>query len=65
MAFITTGLTNGGFTTHYNFSYYSSLAAPAGPEPARTKDIIEVCESDYNLMSDWFGRNISVTGLNV
>ncbi len=65
MAFITTGLTNGGVTTHYNFSYDDSLAAPAGPEPARTNAVIAACESDYNLMSGWFGGGITVTGMTV
>ena len=55
MPFVTTGLANGGVTTHYRFSYDQSLAAPAGPEPARTNAVIAACEQDYNLMSGWFG----------
>jgi hypothetical protein len=62
--FITTGLTNGGVTAHYAFSYDSALqktaANPSGPEPARTNALIAVCESDYNLMAAWFG-GISLT----
>lgn len=65
MAFITTGLTNGGVTSHYKFSYDESLAAPGGPEPARTNAVIAACENDYNLMHGWFGGNINVTGLTV
>ena len=33
MAYITTGLTNGGVTSHYKFSYDSALAGAGGPEP--------------------------------
>jgi hypothetical protein len=44
MVFIATGLTNGGITTHYAFSYDDSLqqtaANPTGPEPARTNALI-------------------------
>jgi len=65
MAYITTGLTNGGVTTHYKFSYDKSLAAPAGPEPARTNAVIAACEADYNLMHGWFGGGVSVTGMSV
>jgi hypothetical protein len=65
MAFITTGLTNGGVTTHYKFSYDDSLAGPSGPEPARTNAVIAACENDYNLMSGWFGGGINVTGMTV
>lgn len=65
MAYITTGLTNGGVTTHYRFSYDQALGGPGGPEPARTNAVIAACESDYNLMSGWFGGGISVTGMNV
>ncbi len=65
MAYITTGLTNGGVTTHYKFSYDQALAAPAGPEPARTNAVIAACEADYNLMHGWFGGGVSVTGMSV
>ena len=65
MTLTTSGLTNGGVTTHYRFTYDDSLAAPAGPEPARTNAVVEACEYDYHLMSGWFGGNIAVTGMNV
>jgi hypothetical protein len=59
MAQITTGLV-GNPTTHYSFSYDSSLERtatnPAGPEPARTNAIIAACEADFALMSGWFGN---------
>jgi hypothetical protein len=65
MAYITTGLTNGGVTTHYRFSYDQALKSPAGPEPARTNAVIAACESDYNLMHGWFGGGVNVTGMSV
>jgi hypothetical protein len=69
MVLTTSGLTNGGVTTHFNFSYDDSFANsatnPGGPEPARTNVVIATCENDYNLMSGWFGGGISITGINV
>jgi len=71
MAYITTGLTNGGITTHYAFSYDDSLqqtaANPTGPEPARTNALIAASEGDYNLLSGWFGGTVNddVTGVKV
>jgi hypothetical protein len=69
MALITTGLTNGGVTAHYKFSYDASFANsaanPNGPEPARTNAVIAACENDYNLMSSWFGGGVNVTGMSV
>jgi Polyglycine hydrolase-like, structural repeat len=62
MAYVTTGLTNGGVTAHYKFSYDQSLA---GVEPARTNAVIAACEGDYNLMHGWFGGGVSVTGMSV
>ncbi len=63
------GLTNGGRTAHYQFSYDTTLAAspanPTGPEPARTNAVIAACESDYNQMSSWFGGGLNVTGMTV
>jgi len=53
MALITTGLTNGGLTTHYQFQYDDSLSQADGKD--RANGLIAVCEADYNLMSDWFG----------
>jgi hypothetical protein len=62
--FVTTGLTNGGVTAHFAFSYDSALqqtaSNPSGPEPARTNSVIAVCEADYNLMSSWW-NGISLT----
>jgi hypothetical protein len=59
MAQTRTGLTNGGATAHYQFSYDDSLSAPinpGGPEPARTNAVIAGCEADFNQMSGWFGN---------
>ena len=59
MALITTGLTSGGVTAHYQFQYDDSLAAPlnpGGPEPARTNAVIAASENDFNLMAGWFGN---------
>jgi len=59
MAQITTGLTNGGLTTHYAFTYEDSLrqtaANPSGPEPARTNAVIAAAEGDFTQMTGWFG----------
>jgi hypothetical protein len=55
----TSGLTNGGATTHYAFTYDDSLGAPlnpGGPEPARTNAVIAGCEADFTLMAGWFGN---------
>ena len=65
MAFITTGLYNGGVTAHYRFSYDQALGGPSGPEPARTNAVIAACETDYNLMAGWFGGSLTVTGMAV
>ena len=59
MAQITTGLTNGGQTTHYSFTYEDTLqktaANPSGPEPARTNAVIAAAEADFTQMTGWFG----------
>lgn len=59
MAQITTGLTNAGQTTHYAFTYDSSLQLtagnPTGPEPARTNAVIAAAEGDFTQMTGWFG----------
>ena len=59
MTQITTGLTNGGQTTHYAFDYDSTLrqtaANPGGPEPARTNAVIAAAEADFAQMTGWFG----------
>jgi hypothetical protein len=65
MAFVTTGLPNGGVTAHYRFSYDDALGGPGGLEPARTNAVIANCESDYALMSGWFGGGLTVTGMSV
>jgi hypothetical protein len=49
-----TGLPNGGVTTNYKFLYDSALAAPAGPEPARTTQAMQSCDADFQLMQGWF-----------
>src|SRR5215467_12904041 len=58
------GTGNGGVTTHYTFSYHENLKGPAGPEPARLNSVIQACETDYTLMSRWFGST-GVTGMKV
>ena len=65
MVFVTTGLTNGGVTAHYQFSYDKALGGSGGQEPARTNAVIAACETDYNLMSGWFGGGLNVTGMTV
>jgi len=52
MALITTGLTNGGLTTHYQIQYDDSLSQADGKN--RANAMIKDCEADYNLMSGWF-----------
>jgi hypothetical protein len=74
--FVTTGLPNGGKTTHYAFSYDSTLAA-GGLEPTRTIALMNSAEADYALISNpttgWFAgvtptgaaqRSVYVTRLN-
>ena len=59
MAPTTNGLTSGGVTAHYAFTYDDSLGPPAnpgGPEPARTNAVIAGCEADFTLMAGWFGN---------
>ena len=53
MAFITTGLTNGGLTTHYQVEYDDSLSTADGKD--RANALIAACEADFTLMSGWFG----------
>jgi hypothetical protein len=53
MAFITTGLTNGGLTTHYQIKYDDSLSQADGRD--RANALIGVCEADFTLMTNWFG----------
>ena len=54
MAPTSAGLTNGGQTTHYQFTYDNSLGGTGGIEPARTNQVLANCEADFNLMSGWF-----------
>ena len=56
MAPTSAGLTNGGQTTHYQFTYDGSLGGPGGIEPARTNQVLANCEADFNLMSGWFNN---------
>jgi len=66
MAQITTGLTNGGVTTHYSFSYDSTYGGPGGVEPARTNAVIAACETDYStFLTGPFGAANNVSGINV
>ncbi|MEO6965620.1 MAG: InlB B-repeat-containing protein [Acidobacteriaceae bacterium] len=58
--FVTTGLTNGGATTHYRFFYDSTLQAK-GIEPRRIEALIQKpevgipkVEVDYAIMAEWF-----------
>jgi hypothetical protein len=57
--FVTTGLdvspgqTNPGATTHYVFSYDSTLLA-GGLEPGRTNTLMSAVEADFAIMSGWF-----------
>ena len=53
MAFITTGLTNNGLTTHYQVEYDDSLSQADGKN--RANALIAVIEGDFNTMSGWFG----------
>src|SRR5215469_13265551 len=56
MAPTSAGLTNGGQTTHYQFTFDDSLGGPGGIEPARTNQVLANCEADFNLMSGWFNN---------
>jgi hypothetical protein len=65
MAYTVAGLTNGGVTTHYRFSYGTALGGNGGVEPARTNAVIAACEADYNLMHGWFGGGVNLSNLTV
>ena len=58
MAYTTAGLTNGGRTSHYQIQYDDTLSRADGMD--RANALIAACESDFALMSDWFG-NIPLT----
>src|SRR5450631_4278443 len=58
---VTTGLTNGGVTTHFNFSYDSSLGGAGGVEPARINQLLAtgtggkpVIENDFDWLQAQF-----------
>lgn len=51
---ITTGLTAGGLTAHYQFSYDQVLGGPGGVEPARTNAVIAQIEADFAWMQAQF-----------
>jgi len=53
MALTSAGLPNGGLTSNgtYQFQYDDSLTA----EPARTTQVMNACEADFDLMKGWFG----------
>jgi hypothetical protein len=51
---VTTGLTAGGVTAHYEFYYDESLGGPGGVEPARTNAVIADCEADFGWMQTQF-----------
>jgi hypothetical protein len=53
MALVTTGLTNGGRTTHYQIKYDDSLSQADGVD--RANALMGVCEADFTLMTGWFG----------
>jgi hypothetical protein len=57
--FVTTGLPNGGATTHYTFAYDSNLAN-GGLEPARTIKVMAACDADFAIMAAWF-KNVTIT----
>ncbi|MGA2847593.1 MAG: InlB B-repeat-containing protein [Terracidiphilus sp.] len=60
---VTTGLSGGGTTTHYQFYYDPVLAGPGGPEPARTNQVIAACETtDFAwLQAQFAGVTITLT----
>jgi hypothetical protein len=63
--FVTTGLVSGGATTHYAFSYDSSLRA-GGLEPGRTQALMSAAEGDYTIMNNWFaGVTLGSAPINV
>lgn len=58
--FVSSGLTNGGVTKHYQFYYDSSLQA-SGLEPKRTNELVAAADADFDMMADWF-TGITVAG---
>ncbi|HEY8031437.1 MAG TPA: hypothetical protein VIF02_03385, partial [Methylocella sp.] len=58
---VTTGLTNGGVTTHFNFFYDPSLGGAGGVEPARINQLLAagaggkpVIENDFDWLQAQF-----------
>jgi hypothetical protein len=58
---VTTGLTNGGVTTHFNFFYDATLGGPGGIEPARINQVLAtganskpVIENDFDWLQAQF-----------
>ena len=58
---VTTGLTNGGVTTHFNFFYDPSLGVAGGTEPARINQVLQtgahgkpVIENDFDWLQAQF-----------
>lgn len=58
---VTAGLTNGGVTTHFNFSYDPSLGGAGGIEPARINQVLAtgannkpVIENDFDWLQAQF-----------
>ena len=58
---VTTGLTNGGVTTHFNFFYDSNLGGAGGVEPARINQLLAagaggkpVIENDFDWLQAQF-----------
>lgn len=58
---VTTGLTNGGVTTHFNFFYAPSLGGAGGVEPARINQLLAVgahgkpvIENDFDWLQAQF-----------
>lgn len=65
--YIPDGLHNGGVTTHYQFGYDSvlqkSATNPTGLEPDRTNQLVDACEADYQVISNWFGGMYTLDGV--
>lgn len=53
MAFISTGLTNGGQTTHYQIQYDDTLNATVGKAVGNA--LVANCEADFAQLTGWFG----------
>ncbi len=57
MAFITTGLNNGGQTTHYQIQYDDQLDAAVGKAVGNA--LVAAAEGDFATMTAWFGGQAS------